>query len=124
MPGRSAKRTGPVPAGGEELTALGEGLTGRDLRKGPPGRPRKAQAKTVLCPPDSQLAPGACRQVHPDAAALLAEGVRDQRYLEAAGGEAGGLNDKCKSYAGGPLGVEEPIFGHVVRADAIRYKEE
>jgi len=29
-----------------------------------------------------------------------------------------------KSYAGGPLGVEEPIFGHVVRAEAIRFKEE
>ena len=28
-----------------------------------------------------------------------------------------------KSYTGGPLGVEEPIFGHVVRAEAIRYKK-
>ncbi len=29
-----------------------------------------------------------------------------------------------KSYTGGPLGVEEPILGHVVRAEAIKYKEE
>ncbi len=28
-----------------------------------------------------------------------------------------------KSYTGGPLGVEEPILGHAVRADAIKYKE-
>jgi hypothetical protein len=40
---RLATRTGRS-AGGEELIALGKGLTGRDLRKGPPGRPRKAQA--------------------------------------------------------------------------------
>ena len=29
-----------------------------------------------------------------------------------------------KSYAGGPLGVEEPMYGHAVRAEAIKYKEE
>ncbi len=40
---RLATRTGR-PAGGEEFIALVEGLTGRDLRKGPPGRPRKSQA--------------------------------------------------------------------------------
>ena len=38
---RLATRTGR-PAGGEEFIAVVEGLTGRDLRKGPPGRPRKA----------------------------------------------------------------------------------
>jgi hypothetical protein len=27
-----------------------------------------------------------------------------------------------KSYMGGPLGVEEPILGHAVRAEAIKYK--
>jgi len=36
---RLATRTGR-PAGGEEFIAVVEGLTGRDLRKGPPGRPR------------------------------------------------------------------------------------
>ena len=29
-----------------------------------------------------------------------------------------------KSYTGGPLGVEEPILGHAVRAEAIKYKQD
>ena len=40
---RLATRTGR-PAGTEEFIAIVEGLTGCDLRRGPPGRPRKAQA--------------------------------------------------------------------------------
>jgi len=43
VPLRLATRTGR-PAGTEEFIAIVEGLTGRELRKGPPGRPRKAQA--------------------------------------------------------------------------------
>jgi hypothetical protein len=49
---RLATRTGR-PAGGEELIAEGKGLTGCDLRKKPPGRPRKAQAKNRFMSPDS-----------------------------------------------------------------------
>jgi len=48
---RLETRTGR-PAGGEELIAIVEGLTGRDLRRGPAGRPRH---KNRFMFPDSPL---------------------------------------------------------------------
>jgi putative transposase len=52
---RQATRTGR-PAGDGSFVTTVERITGRDLSKGRPGRPRKRPVrKTVLCPPDSRI---------------------------------------------------------------------